>query len=210
MWGFNAFSSTFVLLIISPSLSPKHLGLGLQKMETSTTVVFFPLKGCSRVNCLKCERRKGMEIWRVTRRVEMSFSHGVMKHFITDLLWLCISSDIINLTLCESKTLWKNRNTAVLKHSNQFVAKCRCMLIRDQFSFWWKKTYEFSVAVCCCLHFFSCFSSFIIKGFPFSALCFTLSGNGGINWSAEISVNNYVLSFAHYFTHTHAHTLQKY
>lgn len=69
--------------------------------------------------------------------------------------------------------------------------------------FWWKKTYKFSLAVCCCLHCVLVFNSFIIKGFSLSALCWTLSCNGGINWSTEISAYNYVLSSAHYFTHTH-------
>lgn len=69
--------------------------------------------------------------------------------------------------------------------------------------FWWKKMYKFSLAVCCCLHCVLVFNSFIIKGFSLSALCWTLSRNGGINWSTEISAYNYVLSSAHYFTHTH-------
>lgn len=60
--------------------------------------------------------------------------------------------------------------------------------------------------VCCCLHCVLVFNSFIIKGFFLSALCWTLSCNGGINWSAEISAYNYVLSPAHYFTHLHTYT----
>lgn len=91
------------------------------------------------------------------KRGEVSFSHRVMKHFITAFLWLCSSSDIINLTLCESKTLWKNCNTAVFKetlqtfaHSKCFVAKCLCMQILDQFCFDERK--RTSLEVCCCLH----------------------------------------------------------
>ncbi len=144
----------------------------------------------------------------------MSFSHGVMKHFITAFLWLCSSSDIINLTLCESKTLWKNCNTAVFKqtpqtfaHSRHFVAKCLCMQIWDQFCSDERKRTSSVWRSAVCLHFVLLFISFIIKGFSVSALCWTLSCNGGINWSTEISAYNYVLSSAHYFTHTHTYTV---
>lgn len=84
------------------------------------------------------------------KRGEVSFSHGVMKHFITAFLWLRSSSDIINLTLCESKTLWKKLQHCSLQTSASNICtsrafcspECLCMRIWDQFRFWWKKNVQ--------------------------------------------------------------------
>lgn len=108
------------------------------------TPPFSYLRGCPRVNCWKLEKWRKVQILKgYKKRGEMSFSDGVMKHFITTFLRVCSSSDIINLTLCGSRTLWKkNCNTAVFKqarqtfaHSKHFVAKCLCMQIGDHFCF---------------------------------------------------------------------------
>lgn len=84
-----------------------------------------------------------------------------MRYLITAFFWLCSSSDIINPTLCENKYPWKKMQYSNLQtkasdishaHSKHFVAKLLLMAIWDQFCFWWKKMYKFSLAVYFCLH----------------------------------------------------------
>lgn len=78
--------------------------------------LFSYLRGCTRVNGWN---GKDGDLKGYKKRGEVSFSHRVMKHFITAFFWLCSSSDIINFALCDRKTLWKNSNTAVFKQMPQ-------------------------------------------------------------------------------------------
>lgn len=143
------------------------------------------------------------------RRGEVSSSHRVMMHFITAFFWLQLLWHYQPHAWWKQISVKKNCNTAVFKqkpqtfpHSKHFVAKCLCVQILDQLCFWWKKTYKFGLAVCCCLHFALVFNSFIIKGFSVSAPCWTRSCNRRIkNWDLWI-----VLIISHTHEHTYTHT----
>ena len=158
-----------------------------------------------------------MEIWRVTRREArcplVTGLWSILSQLFSDSAApLTLStSHFVKAKLCE-----KNCNTAVFKRAPQTFAHPEHFVAPNVFvcksginsGFDEKRTYKLSLAVCCCLHCVLVFNSFIIKGFSLAAPCWTLSCNGGINWSTEVSAYNYVLSAAHYFTHiqTHAHT----
>lgn len=158
---------------------------------------------------------KGGDLRSSMQRGEVSFSHRVMEHFITAFFWLGSSSDIINPTLCESKSLWRNCNTAVFQqkpqtitHSKHFVAKRLCMQIWDQFRFLMKDNVQVQSGG---LLLFTLCSSFFLtaslsKASSPDAPCWTLGCERGINWRTEISGYNYLLSCAHYFARKHTRT----
>jgi len=118
------------------------------------------LRWCPRVKCWNWGRFGHLKGYK--KRGEVSFSHGVMKHFIRAFLQLCSTSDIINLALYESKTPWKK-----LQHcSPQTNSSNVCTFLAFFFFFpnvfvckpginyvlMKEKMYKFSLAVCCCLH----------------------------------------------------------
>lgn len=201
-----------------PPLSPAHPGPVFCDFRNMRWYQLFSyLKWCSRVNSWKWERWGKMEIWRVTRReVRCPLVTGlwsILSQLFSDFAApLTLStSHFVKAKLCE-----KNCNTAVFKRAPQTFAHPEHFVALNVFvcesginsGFDEKRTYKSSLAVCCCLHCVLVFNSFIIKGFSLAAPCWTLSCNGGINWSTEVSAYNYVLSPAHYFTHiqTHTHT----
>lgn len=160
---------------------------------------------------------KGGDLRSSMRRGEVSFSHRVMEHFITAFFWLGSSSDIINPALCESKSLWRNCNTAVFQqkpqtitHSKHFVAKRLCMQIWDQFRFLMKDNVQVQsgglLLFTLCSSFF--FNSFIIKGF----LSWRTVLNSGLwkrnklkNWDFWIQLP-FILCSLFLPTNTHIHT----
>lgn len=197
------------------SLSPALSGLLWHRSRT-VIQLFSYLRGYPRVNGWN---GKDGDLKGYKKRGEVSFSHGVMKHFITAFFpppdsaapLTLSTSHFVTAKLCERRKK-KTCNTAVFKQTPQtlvfsqhFVTKLSLYANLGSILFWWKKKQQFSLAVCCCLHCVLVFNSFIIKGFSLPAPCWTLSCNAGINWSAEISACNYVLSPAHYLTHRYTH-----
>lgn len=110
--------------------------------------------------------------------------------------------------LCESKSLWRNCSTAVLRqkpqtitHSKHFVAQCLCMQIYDQFCLfggWWggwgagglkdniQAQFGGLLLFTLCSRFFFLTASLSKASTP-NTPCWTLGCDRGINWRTEIS-----------------------
>lgn len=131
------------------------------------------------------KRDKAGDLTGYMRRGKVAVSHNVMKHFIPVFFWHCTSYDIINPVLCESKSQWKIQNCITSLQTNAstictFQAFCSQMTSQANLRSILFLMNMFSL-VCCCLQCVLLLCSFVIKGFSFTALCWTLSCNRGIN-----------------------------